>query len=425
MSSALFLYGLLVLIVSTFFGTANLSYRDFSRHRVGELLEARGRARWLPQISQGLHSFILVTAVVRHAANILFIVLLSDYLRPLYARSPVLHMSVTLLAGGLIIVLIGVAVPNAWARHAGQIFIVSTFPVIRATTAVLRPVLAVMHGVDDIVRRLAGVPRQESESSADQLEQEILDVVSEGERHGAVDEEEKEMIESVIELRDMQVGEIMTPRTHIAALEASQGIEAVRTLLRQEGHSRFPVYEENIDHIIGVLYVKDLLNINDLERIDLRKTIRKVPFIPETKSLRDLLHQFQEGKVHIAVVLDEYGGTAGIITIEDIIEQLVGDIVDEYEPSEPSPVVRIDENTIEADAITRIDELNSEYDLGLPENDDYETIGGFIFSTLGRIPQTGESFEHSRLRISILQAEDRRVKRVRIATTPQQQTQEA
>jgi len=176
------------------------------------------------------------------------------------------------------------------------------------------------------------------------------------------------------------------------------------------------VYEDNIDNIIGLIYAKDLLAEVGKESDDfsLRERMREAYFVPESKPLRSLLHEFQNQKLHIAVVLDEYGGTAGIVTLEDILEELVGEITDEYEETPPESIRRIDENTIEVDARTYVDDLNDDYELDLPEDEDYDTVGGFVFSRLGYIPKTGEHFEYANLTFTISSAEPRRVKRVRI-----------
>jgi CBS domain containing-hemolysin-like protein len=177
-----------------------------------------------------------------------------------------------------------------------------------------------------------------------------------------------------------------------------------------------PVYEENIDNIAGLIYAKDLLAEigKKPEDFKLREKMRKAYFVPETKPLRALLHEFQNQKLHIAIVLDEYGGTAGIVTLEDILEELVGEIADEYEETPHEPIKKIDQNTIEADARTSIDDLNDEFELNLPEDDDYETVGGFVFSRLGYIPKANESFDHENLRFTIASAEPRKIKRIRI-----------
>jgi CBS domain containing-hemolysin-like protein len=176
------------------------------------------------------------------------------------------------------------------------------------------------------------------------------------------------------------------------------------------------VYEDNIDNIIGFIYAKDLLKQigKDAGEFELRKKLRKAYFVPETKSLRSLLHEFQNKKLHIAVVLDEYGGTAGIVTLEDIIEELVGEIADEYEESEPEPVKKLDADTIEVDARMYVGDLNDEFDMDLPEDDDYDTVGGFVFSHLGYIPRAGASFTYRNLEFTITAAEPRRVVSIRI-----------
>jgi putative hemolysin len=283
---------------------------------------------------------------------------------------------------------------------------------------VLAPVVTVLRPFDGLVRRLAGVPLQTAQSQAEDIEREILNVISEGEIHGAVDEEEKEMIESIIDLRDTDVEAIMTPRTDVAAAERRITLPELKALIAESGHSRIPVYDETIDTILGVLYAKDLLQLDADQPFDATKVMRTAIFVPETKLLRDLLHQFQEQKVHLAVVLDEYGGTAGLITIEDILEELVGEIVDEYEAEEPAPIRRIDETTVEVDARMRIEDLNDELRVTLPEDEDYETIGGFVFSTLGRIPTVGEGCEHDNIGIKVIAAEPRRITRLRLDITP-------
>ncbi|HUU85440.1 MAG TPA: hemolysin family protein, partial [Phycisphaerae bacterium] len=333
-------------------------------------------------------------------------------------QSDAARYGISFVVSWVLILIFGVAIPIAWARYAGESLLTAVLPALHVLGFILRPLVGFLRLFDELVRRLAGVPLQTAQSQADELEREILNVVSEGEMHGAVDEEEKEMIESVIDLRDTDVEEIMTPRTDIAAVERTAGLQEVKSCIAESGHSRIPVYEETIDKILGMLYAKDLLQLGEGEPFNATKVMRSVSFIPETKPLRDLLHEFQEQKVHVAVVLDEYGGTAGLVTIEDILEELVGEIVDEYESEEPEAIRRIDENNVEVDARTRIDDLNDELDLNLPEDEDYETVGGFVFSRLGRIPKVGERCDHDNLAFQVIAAEPRRILRLRLHITP-------
>ena len=312
-----------------------------------------------------------------------------------------------------------VAIPHAWAKYAGEKVLSRTYKILMFFAAIASPVLYTLKFYDAVIRRLAGVVETTPEEQQEERQEEFLNGLEQHRMKGVVDEEEQEMIENVLELSDTAADEIMTPRTDIVAVEVNSDLQAVLKTINTAGHTRVPVYEENIDKIIGLIYAKDLLTEIGKDPADfkLRDKLRDAYFVPETKPLRALLHEFQNQKLHIAVVLDEYGGTAGIVTLEDILEELVGEITDEYEKSPPEPIKKIDQNTIEVDARTYIDDLNDQFELNLPEDEDYDTVGGFVFSHLGYIPKTAESFDYKNLKFTIATAEARRIKRIRIQKT--------
>ena len=312
-----------------------------------------------------------------------------------------------------------VAIPHAWAKYAGEKVLSRTYKILMFFAAIASPVLYTLKFYDAVIRRLAGVVETTPEEQQEERQEEFLNGLEQHRMKGVVDEEEQEMIENVLELSDTAADEIMTPRTDIVAVEVNSDLQAVLKTINTAGHTRVPVYEENIDKIIGLIYAKDLLTEIGKDPADfkLRDKLRDAYFVPETKPLRALLHEFQNQKLHIAVVLDEYGGTAGIVTLEDILEELVGEITDEYEKFPPKPIKKIDQNTIEADARTYIDDLNDQFELNLPEDEDYDTVGGFVFSHLGYIPKTAESFDYKNLKFTIATAEARRIKRIRIQKT--------
>ena len=377
--------------------------------------EKRGRAEAFELFVRLRSQLMMATAVLRTATTIAL------FLCALHAMDAEAGPARLALAGALswgLIVVFGVAIPTAWAKYSGEWLVVHVQPLLITLRLVCYPAIVALELWDPIVRRLTGVPIRDAQSYADELEQEILDVVSEGERHGAVDEEEKEMIESVIELTDTRVEEIMTPRTEILSIPKEFGLGEVLELIRTKGHSRIPVYDETIDQVQGILYTKDLLRRPQDSPFELTQIMRDALFIPESKFVRELLREFQAKKLHIAIVLDEYGGTAGLVTIEDILEELVGEITDEYETETPAELKRIDETTVEVDARMRIDEINDELDIELPEDEDYETIGGFVFSTFGKIPEVGERCEHKNVGIQVIAAEARRVTRLLMTITP-------
>jgi putative hemolysin len=308
------------------------------------------------------------------------------------------------------------AIPHAWAKYAGEKVISRSYGLLSFAAIIVSPALYVFKLYDGLIRRLAGIAESTPEEQLEERQEEFLTDLEQHRTEGTLDEEEQEMIENVLELSNSTADEIMTPRTDMVAIEVNSDLSKVIETITSGGHTRVPVYEDNIDNIIGLVYAKDLLAEIGREPGDfkLREKIRTAYFVPETKQLRVLLHEFQNQKLHIAVVLDEYGGTAGIVTLEDILEELVGEIADEYEETPPEPIKRMDENTIEVDARTSIDDVNDEFEVNLPEDEDYETIGGFVFSRLGYIPKANESFDYENLKFTIASAEARRIKRITI-----------
>jgi len=242
--------------------------------------------------------------------------------------------------------------------------------------------------------------------------------VENGERKSILEEEgELSVIESLIKFRDREVSDVMTPRTEMVCLEIENSIEESVLLAIECGHSRIPVYQENKDKIVGLLYVKDLLRFWDQRakgEVRLRDVIRQPHFIPESKNLSELFQEFKSQRFHIAIILDEFGGTSGLITIEDIIEEILGEIMDEYETEDRPDFQRLDQGVVEIDARIPIHELNERLEVDLPESDGYDTIGGFLFSSLGKVPVVGDSYEHGPLRFEVIEADERRINRLKV-----------
>ena len=326
----------------------------------------------------------------------------------------------TFVSGAVLYLIFGIAIPHAWAKYAGEKLISRTYQLLRVLSVGAAPVIFAQKGYDGLIRRLAGVAETTPEAMLEEKHEDFLSELEQHRLEGAVDEEEQEMIENVLELSDSTADEIMTPRTDMTAVEVNTDLKTILDTIATGGHTRVPVYENRIDNIVGLVYAKDLLAEigKDPDSFMLREHIRKAYFVPETKPLRTLLHEFQAQKLHIAVVLDEYGGTAGIVTLEDILEELVGEIADEYEETPEETLVRLDDDTIELDARTYVDDLNDEFELGLPEDEDYDTVGGFVFTQLGYIPKSGEVFEYQNLTFTIVSAEARSIKRLKIQRDP-------
>jgi len=252
-------------------------------------------------------------------------------------------------------------------------------------------------------------------------EEDLITLINVGKDEGVIEEEEKKMIRNIFEFGDTMVKEVMVPRVDMACISSEAKLNSILRLIKKMGHSRIPVYKETIDNIIGILYTKDLLVVYEQwykskEKFDLKKIIRRAYFVPENKKIDDLLDIFQRDKIQIAIAIDEYGGTAGLVTMEDVVEEIVGEIIDEYD-KETKLYEIIDNNTVIADGIISIDKINELLNIEIPEND-FETLGGFIYDLMGRVPNKNETIEYINIQITIEQVVKNRIIRVIIKKFP-------
>jgi hemolysin (HlyC) family protein len=243
-------------------------------------------------------------------------------------------------------------------------------------------------------------------------EEELQELMAASEVEGIINEEENEMIQAIFRLRDTVVREIMVPRTDMASVPADAPVRDVLATIIGCGHSRIPAYEGTIDNIIGIVYAKDLLRFwgEDEAAVSIPQIVRPPFFIPETKNLEELLQEFKKRRVHIAIVIDEYGGTSGLVTIEDLLEQIVGDIQDEYDLEEEWLHLQPDGSVL-VDARLPIEELEEHFDVEI-EREKFDTVGGLIFFLLGRIPENGAEVDCNGLRLVVVDADERRIGKV-------------
>jgi putative hemolysin len=278
---------------------------------------------------------------------------------------------------------------------------------------VFRPLVWVLTRINDWITRLLGVTQMNHDAISSE---ELRILVERGGEQGTIEAEEEQMIGAVLELGERRVHEVMVPRTEIVALDVEASLdETVDTIVRA-GHSRIPVYEEAIDNIVGILYAKDLLPYlkGQDKAPDLHKLVRAPLFVPESMLVDDLLHSLQRRKVHIAVVLDEYGGTAGLVTIEDLIEEIVGEIQDEYDTEEPM-IVPLSENEARVDGRASIDDLVDHFEINLngEDREEYDTVGGLIYHRIGGIPKVGDTVDvDGELTLTVESTDGRRVGKV-------------
>ena len=397
-------------VLSGFFALTGHSLRAFRRAVLEEALEGPRRSAKLNTLDRHLTALRLTTSLWRALANAGLLVSMFFLFE---AGGSSLRLLGAVAAAAVVIALFGVAIPNAWASCSCEKIVAATMSVLMVFRYAAWPIVAAMQAFDLPVRRLAGVSDSRDENG-DAAKQEILQAATDGHAEGAVDAEEVEMIESVMEFGDTHVGEIMTPRTDIFALPVEADWSAACSAIVEQGRTRVPVYQGDLDNIIGILYAKDLLREIDGEHAPLRSIMRKPYFVPETKLLDDLLRELKTRKVHLAIILDEYGGTAGLVTIEDLVEEIVGEISDEYDRPEPALMHRVDERTATVDGRMYIDDLNDAMGLQAPEDEDYDTVAGLVFSELGYVPAAGETLEAFGAKYTILKADERRIIQLRV-----------
>ena len=229
-------------------------------------------------------------------------------------------------------------------------------------------------------------------------------LVQAGEEEGVIEEEEKAMIHSIFDFTDTVARQVMKPRTDMHVAPVTSTLDELLDVITTTGHSRIPIYDEDIDHVVGVVHAKDLLPVlrQGKNLFDMQTVMREAYYIPETKDVGELLAEFKRGNIQMAIVRDEYGGTAGLVTVEDLLEEIVGEIRDEYDIEEPLIQI-IDEDHGVVSARMRVDELNEEMNLEIPESEDYETIGGFVFDLFGHQPNEGETISYGNVDFTSLE----------------------
>jgi CBS domain containing-hemolysin-like protein len=311
----------------------------------------------------------------------------------------------------LFTIVFGELVPKAVAlAHADRLALIFAAP-IDFLGRVLGPLVWLLTTMTAAITRLFGITDQQQDRVTPE---ELMILVERGSEQGVIEAEEQQMIGAVLELGEQRIHEVMVPRIDIEALPSSAPLDEIVETIVREGHSRIPMFEETIDNVIGILYAKDLLPYLARNEMPAIPAILRTPlFVPESISVDDLLHTFQRRKVHIAIVLDEYGGTAGLVTIEDLIEEIVGEIQDEYDVEEPM-IEAISDGEARIDGRASIDDLAEHFGIALDgaDREQYDTVGGLIYHEIGGVPIVGDTVEVDGLTLTVETTDGRRVGKV-------------
>jgi putative hemolysin len=312
-------------------------------------------------------------------------------------------------------VVFGELTPKTFAvTHSEKVSLFLAKP-LQVYIKVISPILMVFTVSSNFILRVFGV--KEKPPSPFVTEEEIKTMISIGEEEGTIEEEEKRMLHRVFEFGDTEVSEAMVPRTEVAAIPEDATAKDAMNMVSDKGFSRYPVIKETVDNIQGILYIKDIMRTmaqTNVEGLSVSNFMRDAYFIPETKMVSELLDEMRKKKFHIAVVVDEYGGTSGLVTLEDIMEEIVGGLQDEFEAIEKEKEVEvIDANTFIVSGQTELDEIEELIGVEI-KSEDYNTIGGYVFGLFGRLPHVGEQVRTQNLRFLILEMEERRISKVKV-----------
>lgn len=429
-----------LILVNAFFAMSEIAVISLNDNKIEKMAESGNKkAKQIKKLTESSSSFLSTIQIGVTLAGFLtsataaqsFAVMLAGAISktavvkviPISVISGFSTVVITLIMSYFSLVL-GELVPKKIAMQKSEKMAFMAAPVLTFVAAATRPVVKFLSLSTNGVLRIMGIDPHADEETV--TEEEIRMMVDVGGEKGVIEDSQKEMIDNIFEFDDMDVADIMTHRTDMVCVDVEEGLSEAVKLSIENGFSRIPVYEEDPDNIIGIIYVKDFLKYvgTSLPKTkSIKDIMREAYYVPETKRCGELFSEMTEKRVQMAVVVDEYGGTAGIVTLEDVLESIVGNIQDEYD-QESDEFSIIDDKTFTVDGITDIEEVEEHIGKTFPEGD-YDTIGGYIISVLGFLPQDGEMNEvtFENIRFTVLNVEDRRIGKVKVEILPTEDKQ--
>jgi putative hemolysin len=403
-------------LMAGFLTLVEFSLLRLKRTRIRELIESESDEDWLDFWLKRSERFWLTSLVVgnvaRLTAGITLFVLVRGWLG--FGEWPLILLS--LAVASVVIITLTEIVPRAIGRAFGE----------RCARYVLLPmgilsiaVWALTYPFMILIRLFGKLLHvRESLNPVADFEGDIMDILKTSDKSTELEEDEKELISSVVEFTDTIAREVMVPRVDLVAVDDTATLREIHEKIMDTGHSRLPIYHETIDNIVGIFYARDLLklvNSGDLSRHLAIDEMHEPIFVPETKNVNDLLQEFQQKKMNVAIVVDEYGGTAGLITIKDLLEEIVGEMQDE-DDHEETLFTHAEDGSYLVDAKMPIDDVSDALNISIPESSEYETVGGYIYTTLGKIPHKDEVFQRDGVLIKVVEVNDRKIHKVILKT---------
>jgi putative hemolysin len=418
-----------LIVINALFAAAEIALVTIRRSRVQQMMEeghlgarrvnrlVSQPGRFLAVIQLGITFVGFLAAAFAGASIVGTVQLMLEGVPVVGTQAGLVALLAVTLVITIFTIIFGELVPKSLALAHAEPFALFFARPVEVIGRLFGPLVWLLTTATSYVTRLLGVTEAQQERLT---AEELMIMVERGGEQGIIEAEERQMIGAVLELGEQRVHEVMVPRIDIEAVPASAPLDDFVETIVREGHSRIPVYAESIDNIVGILYAKDLLPYLARGESPAISTILRTPlFVPESITIDDLLHNFQRRKVHIAIVLDEYGGTAGLVTIEDLIEEIVGEIQDEYDVEEPM-IVAISEDEARVDGRASVDDLAEHFAVQLngADTEQYDTVGGLVYHEIGGVPTVGDMVEVDGLTLTVESTDGRRVGKVMVARRP-------
>ncbi|MDO9534426.1 MAG: hemolysin family protein [Bacillota bacterium] len=408
-------WGLLfiLILISAFFSGSETALMSLSRLRARHLVELGiPGATLVYKLLECPNKLLSTILVGNNIVNIGASALATSVALRLFGQSGV-GIAVGVMT--VLMLIFGEVTPKTYAAINGEKLALQVSRPISWLEVLFYPIIKILGAIANFLIRLLG-----GKVHPDQIfitEKEIRTLINLGEDQGTIEHQEQEIIDNVFELNDTLVREVMMPRVDVVALPVETNLIKAWEIVVNSSHSRLPVYQNNLDNVVGVLYAKDLMKYcQQLENNTVRNVMRLPYFVPGSKLISDLLREFRRERIHIAIVLDEFGGTAGVAFLEDLMETIIGEIRDEYDEFEPL-IKMVGPGEVTVSPRVAVEEINKLLGLNLPK-EDYDTIGGLIFHLFGRVPAKDETMEYSNAVFTVYEVENNRIKKIRIANKP-------
>lgn len=407
---------IILLILSAFFSGSEVALFSLDKNKIKELKKTPGiLAKYISSLLETprrlLVTILLGNTIINVAASILGVTIALDA-APIFNISRDVALLIQIVILTVLILIAGEITPKVFASKNPITFSKIICIPLYWTSVLIYPVSKIL---TDLIKYFSSKLSFDRSKTAI-LSTDLTELADIGVEAGTLEEDEHELIHGLVSFKTVTVREVMTPRVDITSISLDTTFDELMEVITASGHSRIPLYDNNLDDVIGVIYAKDLLpflaDAELKEKLSLKTIARPAMFVPESKLISDLLHEFQEKNMHMGIVVDEYGGTAGLVSLEDILEEIVGEIHDEYD-NEENEITKLDENSYLVLGKYLIDELNDLFGEDFSsEDDDYDTVGGFIFNHIGTIPEEGDNFEYGNYKFTVKEIDNKRINKV-------------